>query len=193
MPTALSNVSFDGSPVQFRLDSPLLVYFDPIALDMLRELLPADIPLDLVGLLERANATYPAVACYTIPDFHSGVFTLDPHDIRKFGDEEDDFDYGEGEQRASEPPNAPAFPFAAVDSGTLLFADVAHLPKMATLLSREQQKDCSLADVAVWPQIIEGLGGPYFAVIVSNSSVGMQFDGDGVYTISVGCVRASHG
>jgi hypothetical protein len=35
MTTALTNVSFDGSPVQFRMDSPLLACFDPLALDML--------------------------------------------------------------------------------------------------------------------------------------------------------------
>ena len=36
----LTNVSFDGSPVNFRMDSPLLASFDPIALDLIRDLLP---------------------------------------------------------------------------------------------------------------------------------------------------------
>lgn len=32
MATSLKNISFDGSPVQLRLDSPVLVCFDPLAL-----------------------------------------------------------------------------------------------------------------------------------------------------------------
>lgn len=73
-----TNVSFDGSPVQFRMDSPLLACFDPLALDMLRELLPAGRPLDVDELLERANVHHPALACYAISNFHPGLFTLDP-------------------------------------------------------------------------------------------------------------------
>jgi hypothetical protein len=40
-----------------------------------------------------------------------GLFTLDPRDIKKFGDEEEDFDYSAGEEAVSEPGDkAPAFP-----------------------------------------------------------------------------------
>ena len=95
MAIAPINVSYDGSPVQFRMDSPLLACFDPLALDMLGELLRVGASMDVPALLERANAHHPAVACFTIPDFQPGLYTLDPHDIKKFGDEEEDFDYNE--------------------------------------------------------------------------------------------------
>ena len=49
MITALTNVSFDGSPVQFRMNSPLLAWFDPVALDLLAELLPYGVPADVPG------------------------------------------------------------------------------------------------------------------------------------------------
>jgi hypothetical protein len=190
MAIALTNVSFDGSPVYFRMDSPLLACFDPLALDMLGELLRPDSPFDIGGLLERANANHPAVACFTIPDFRPGLFTLDPRDIKKFGDEDEDFDYGEGEQEPGD--QAPDYLFAVVDSGTLVFADVVHLPKLVTLLKWEEY-DRSLGDDTILPGIVEGLGGPYFAVVVSDSRLGMQFDGDGTYTIPAGCVRQGRG
>jgi hypothetical protein len=184
MATALTNVSFDGSPVEFRMESPLLACFDPLALDMLRDLLSPDAPLD--GLLERVNADYPAMACYTVPDFKPGVYALEPSDIKKFGDEDDDFDYNEGEPEPSD--KVPDFLFAAVDSGTLIFADFAYLPNLATLLSWEQY-DRSLGDDTVLPKIVDALGGPYFAVIISDCRLGIQFDGDGIYMISPAAVR----
>jgi hypothetical protein len=62
MTIPITNLSFDGSPVQFRLDSPLLACFDPLALDMIRDSLPADTPLEVGGLLERVNVNYPTIA-----------------------------------------------------------------------------------------------------------------------------------
>jgi hypothetical protein len=186
-----SNVSFDGSPVQFRMDAPLLACFDPLALDMVRELLPAGAPFDVAELLERANAIHPALACYTVPNFRPGLFTLDPHDIKKFGDEDGDFDYCEDDQpegaRAGE---ACAFPFAAVDSGTLIVADVGHLPRLVHLLTWEQY-DVACQNDAVFGQFVEALGGPFFAVIHGGCMPGMEFDGDGTYTIRADCVRPS--
>jgi hypothetical protein len=190
MTTALTNVSFDGSPIQFRMDSPLLACFDPLALDMLGKLLPPGAPADVAGLLERANANYLALACFTIPDFRPGLFTLDPRDIRKFGDDDDDLDYSEAEQETHD--RAPDYLFAAVDSGTLIVADLAALPSLVALLPWEKY-DRFLGDDTVIPSIIEGLGGPYFAVIVSDSQLGMQFDGDGIYTIPIDCVKRARG
>jgi hypothetical protein len=190
MAIAPTNVSHDGSLVQFRMDSPLLVCFDPLALDMLGELLqPGDL-FDVGGLLERANANHPAVACFTIPDFRPGAYTLDPRDIKKFGDDDEDLDYSEGENEPGD--NAPDYLFVAVDSGTLILVDVAHLLKLVTLLSWEQY-DRSLGDDTILPGIVEALGGPYFAIVVSDSRLGIQFDGDGTYTIPMGCVRPGRG
>jgi len=187
MGAALTNVSFNGSPVHFLLDSPLLACFDPLALDAIRDSLPPEGHLDFSILAERVGG----VACHTIEDFRPGLYTLDPHDIQKFGDEEDDFDYSDAEQADSEPVDkAKSFPFAMVDSGALIVADVAHLPKLVTLLTWEQY-DLGLQDDSVFVNIIEALGGPYFAVIYGGSIPGMEFDGDGAYTIPRGRIRPS--
>jgi len=190
MAIAPTNVSYDGSPVQFRMDSPRLACFDPLALDMLGDLLRPGTPFDIVELLKRANANHPAVACFTVPDFRPGDYTLDPRDIKKFGDEDEDLDYSEGGQEPGD--EAPDYLFAAVDSGTLIFADVAHLPMLVTLLTWEKY-DRSLGDDTILPDIVERLEGPYFAVVLSDSRLGKQFDGDGTYTIAPVCVRRVSG
>jgi hypothetical protein len=186
----MTNVSFDGSPVQFRMDSPLVACFDPLALDMIGELLPPGAPMNVPVFLERANANNASLACFTIPDFRAGLYTLDPRDIKKFGDEDEGLDYSEGEPETDD--EAPDYLFAGVDSGTLIFADVAHLAKLATLLTWEQY-DRSLGDDTILPGIVGRLGGPFFAVVVSDARLGMQFDGDGTYTVAPACLRRVSG
>lgn len=181
-----TNVSSDGMPVQLRVDSPLLACFDPLALDMLGDILRRGAPLDIAELLERANANHAAVACITIPDFRPALYAIDPRDIKKFGDEDDESECSEGEQVAGD--KATDHLWVAVDSGTLIFADVLYLPTLVTLLTWEQY-DRSLGDDTIFPAIVERLGGPHFAVVESNSRLGMQFDGDGTYTISAGSVK----
>jgi len=190
MTTPLTNLSSDGSPVQFRMDSPVLACFDPLALDLLGELLSPGAPMDVRELLERANANNASLACLTIPGFRPGVYTLDPRDIKKFGEEDKDYEYSEGEQVADD--EAPDYLYFGVDSGTLIFADIAHLPELVALLPWEQY-DRSLGDDTVFPGIIERLGGPYFAVIVSDSRLGMRFDGDGTYTVPADCLQRVRG
>jgi hypothetical protein len=194
MAIAPTNVSFDGSPVQFRMDSPLLACFDPFALDMLGEILRQGTPVNVVGLLERANANHPALACFTIPDFQPGLYTLDPQDIEKFGDEDEEFDYGDEEGKPASADSVPSYPFAAVDSGALIVADIGHLSELVGLLTWEQY-DLSLQAQgdAVLGKIVAALGGPYFAVIHGGCMPGMEFDGDGTYTIPVGRLKRVHG
>ncbi len=190
MAAAVNNVSFDGSTVQFRMDSPLLACFDPLALDLLGELLPPGAPMDVSAFLERANANNASLACLTIPDFRPGFYALDPRDIKKFGDEDEGLDYSESEPETDD--GATDYVFAGVDSGALIFADVVHLPKLVTLLTWEQY-DRSLGDDTILPRILERLGGPFFAVVVSDSRLGMQFDGDGTYTVVPACLRRISG
>ena len=45
------------------------------------------------------------------------------------------------------------------------------------------------SDYAIIGEIVELLGGPYFAVIHGGCLPRMAFDGDGIYTIPVGRVR----
>jgi len=193
MATSSTNVSFDGSPVQFRLDSPLLVCFDPLALDIIRDSMPGDARFDIGRLLTRVNSNHSAMSCYRVNDFRPGIYTLDPRDIRKFGDEDSDLDYMEGDQAPSgSADHATRFPFVAVDSAALIVADSAHLPHLAGLLSWEQY-DLGLQHEEVFTKITEALGGPYFAVISGGCMPGMEFDGDGTYTIPAGRVRPSRG
>lgn len=177
--------SDDGSPVRFRMDSPWLACFVPVALGMLRDIMSNAGQLDLAGLLEWANDSYPAVACYPLPDFTPGLYTLDPGDITRFGDEEDDLNFSEGEENEFEDDDAaPTYPFVAVDSGILIFADAAHPTRLVTLLTWDEYNR-SLKDDSVIPRIVEELGGPFFALIVAGGGLEMAFDGDGIYTIAV--------
>jgi hypothetical protein len=170
------------------MDSPLLACFDPLALDMLHDLLPGSAPLDVAELLDRVNANYPAMACYTIPDFRPGLFTLDPHDIKKFGDEEENFEYSDAQTEEEPSGSSPSFLFSAIDSGSLIVADVGHLPQFVNLLTWEGY-NLGLQDDVVFAKIARALSGPYFAVISGGCMPGMEFDGDGTYFIPVGRVR----
>ena len=159
MPSFPKNVSLDGIAVQFRMDSPLLVFFDPMLLDGLRDLLPPETPVEVAGVLERANAGFPAMACYTIPNFRPGVFTLDPRDIRRFGSDDEDLDYGEEAQTHAELDNeALSFPWAAVDSGALVLVDATHLADLVNVLSWEQY-NLGLDDQTIFGRIADVLGG----------------------------------
>jgi hypothetical protein len=90
--------------------------------------------------------------------------------------------------------NVPSYPFAAVDSGALIVADFGQLPKLVRLLTWEQY-DLSLQAQgdAVVGKIVEALGGPYFAVIQGGCMPGMEFDGDGTYTIPLGRLKRVRG
>jgi hypothetical protein len=183
------NISLDGTAVQFQMDSPLLVFFDPILLDGLRDLLPPGKPVDVARVLEHTNADCPAMARHTIPSFRCGRFTLDPRDIKKFGDEDEDLDYGEETPMLAEPDiEALSFPWAGVDSGALLIVDAAHLAALVNLLSWHQYNS-GLEDQTIFGRIADALGGAYFAVVLGACVPDMEFDGDGTYTIPVGSVR----
>ena len=88
----------------------------------------------------------------------------------------------------------PSYPFAAVDSKALIVADIAQLPNLVRFLTWEKY-DLSLQDQgdAVIGMIVEALGGPYFAVIHGGCMPGMEFDGDGTYTIPVGRLKRVRG
>jgi hypothetical protein len=193
MPSFPKNISLDGTTLQFQVDSPVLVFFDPELLDGLRDLLPPGVPVDVAGVLERANAGFPAMACYTIPDFRPGLFTLDPRDVKKFGYEDEDLDYGADVQAHTEPDDeASSWPFVGVDSGAIIVVDATHVADLVNRLSWEQY-NLGLEDQAVFGRIADALGGAFFAVVLGAGAPDMEFDGDGTYTIPVGCVRPKVG
>jgi hypothetical protein len=71
--------------------------------------------------------------------------------------------YADEEVKRVPADSAPSYPFAAVDSGALVVADVGHLPNLVRLLTWEQY-DHGLQDQgdAVIAGIVEALGEPYF-------------------------------
>src|SRR5262249_40264787 len=148
----MKNVSFDGSPVRFQLDSPLLLCFDPICLDRIRDLVaswPGQANTNVGRLFEEVNARYPAMSCCQIDSFQPGEFMLDPRDIRKFGDEEQDLDY----DGIPEDANAVAsYPFVAVDSAALMLADSTYLDQLVDLLDWEQYER-ALQDDTVYSKV----------------------------------------
>lgn len=79
-----------------------------------------------------------------------------------------------------------------MDSGALIVADLAQLPKLVGLLSWEQY-DLGCQNDAVFGKTVEALGGPYFAAIRGGCMSGMEFDGDGTYTIAVGSLKCVRG
>jgi hypothetical protein len=196
MAIPLPNMSFDGSPVYFRMDSPLLLRFDPVALDMIRDRLASfstDDPVEASRVPEQVNVKYSAMSCYQIGDFQPGVYTLSPQDIQKFGDEDEDLDYNEAEEDEKVSPDLQVhYPFVGVDSGALIIADFAHVSQLVNLLTWEQY-DLGLQDESVFGKITDALGGPYFALIIGGIMPGMEFDGDGTYTIKAGAVRPNRG
>lgn len=199
-----NNVSFDGTPVEFWLDSPLVFCFDPSCLDLLLKFLTpgsGKTTIDPGDLLERINGfTADSVSCYAVSDFQPGVYTLHPRDIRKFGDEDDEFDYGEEPKDDIEPADvaedeiepadvATSYPFFSVDSATMMLVDSSRLAQLVELLNWDKF-DEGLGDSVVFAEISDAVGGPYFAIIGSASQTGIEFDGDGVYTIRPEAIRA---
>jgi hypothetical protein len=51
-------------------------------------------------------------------------------------------------------------------------------------VGRQTSPESAVCQAHILPAIVERLGGPHFAVVVSDSRLGMQFDGDGTYTVS---------
>jgi hypothetical protein len=191
MAASPGNVSFDGSPVQFRMESPLLACFDPLLLDMLGELLPRGEPVNVARLLEDANANLPALACFEVPDFQPGLYSLDPHDIKKFGDDDADFDFAKDDVATDDAVGTATYPFVSVDSSALIFADVQQLPKLVGMLTWEQY-DLGFQIDSVFDEITKSMGGPFFAIILGGSLPGMEFDGDGTYTLEVKRLKPCH-
>lgn len=164
---------------------------DPLGLDWVRAqlaALPADQHSDVSTVLSLVNANQIIMSCCEIANFRPGTYTFDPRDIRKFGDDVEDLDYGEPSPVMESGQDAVTWPFVGVDSSALLLADFARLPEVVEVLTSEQY-DLALQDDSVFAEITNAVGGPCFSVIVGGAMPGMEFDGDGVYSISSDAFR----
>jgi hypothetical protein len=148
---------------------------------------------NIATVLWRVNGSLSVMSCHKIADFRPGIYSLDPGDIRKFGDEED-FSYDEEAKEESDPTIDPmSYQFTGTDSGSLVVVDFTHLFKVSELLVWEKYDLALRGDDSVFANIVESLGGPCFAVIDSGGKPGMDFDGDGTYTIKAGAVKLRGG
>jgi hypothetical protein len=185
-------MSFDGSSVELLLESPVVVSFDPLGIDVIRDELgnlPPNARTDIALFLERVNSNFPLMGSYEVVDFKPGNYTLDPRDIKKFGDEDDGLDYEGLDEVGQEPPG---HPFFSVDSGTAMIVGFSHLPRFVDLLTWESY-DLALQDdkafIRTVRELTNSLGGPFFALISGVDMPGMEFDGDGTYTLKAGALR----
>lgn len=187
-----SNVSFDGSPIRFRLDSPLIVFFDPSYIDVIRDELseiPPERSGDIRTVLWRMNGSLSQLGCMAVTDFRPGMYRLDPRGIRKFGDEDDDLSFDEEAKAEDDPTIDPAkYQFAGTDSAAFVFVDFACIREFVRVFEWEKWDRVLRGDDSIIPQINDSLGGPHFAIVSGGTMNGMEFDGDGTYTIMPGAI-----
>jgi hypothetical protein len=89
MASTVRNISFGGSAVMLRLESPLVVYFDPLALGLIAERfthLSGSIQGSIDELVASVNDDGADIAYQEVAAFRPGFYTLDPRDIAKLNE-----------------------------------------------------------------------------------------------------------
>ncbi|MBL7221250.1 MAG: hypothetical protein ISS69_14125 [Phycisphaerae bacterium] len=174
--SCVANISFGGSEVEFVTDSPYVVLLSPSVLDSLADELG---PLcarrcpDLKGVLgEFINtAAYGQIGMYEIPAFIPGRYRLDVSFVQK---------------TASRPPGA-----FMVDGGALLACDASKISLLARRLDWDTCGELlgrAADDRSVELEVIESMGGAYFAIVTADADLGLEFDGDGRYVLRPGAL-----
>jgi hypothetical protein len=173
----VANISLGGGEVEFVTDSPYVVLLCASVLDSLADELG---PLcarrcpDLTGVLGGFinTSAYGRIGMYEIPEFVPGRYSLDVSFVEKV---------------ASRPPGA-----FLVEDEALLVADASKI----SLLARRLDWDtcCELLasppdDSSVQQEVIESMGGAYFAIVTADADLGLEFDGDGRYILRPGGLR----
>jgi len=172
----IMNISFGGSEVEFITDSPYVVLLSPSVLDALADELG---PLcarrcpDLPGTIgEFINTVaYGQIGMYEIPAFLPGRYRLDISLVSK---------------AATRSPGA-----FLVEGGALLASDASKI----SLLSRRLDWDTCREllngpadDTSLQQEVVESMGGPYFAIVTADAELGLEFDGDGRYILRPGAI-----
>jgi hypothetical protein len=65
-----------------------------------------------------------------------------------------------------------------------VLADFVHLSALIRQFDWDRYNK-GLKNVSVFAQVASDIGGAYFAIIGSAGEAGLEFDGDGTYTISI--------
>ena len=172
----VANISFGGSEVEFVTDSPYVVLLSPSVLDSLADELG---PLcarrcpDLKGALgEFINTTaYGQIGIREICDFLPGRYRLDVSFVQK---------------ATSRPPGS-----FTVDGGALLVSDASKISLLARRLDWDTCNELlagAIDDSSVQREVVESMGGAYFAIVTADADLGLEFDGDGRYVLRPGAL-----
>ena len=172
----IANISFGGGEVEFVTDSPYVVLLSASVLDSLADELGALCARrcpDLKGVLgEFINtAAYGQIGMYEIPAFLPGRYRLDVSFVQKV---------------TSRPPGS----FIA-DGGMLLVADASKISLLARRLDWDTYNELlasPLDDSSVEREVVESMGGAYFAIVTADADLGLEFDGDGRYVLQPGAL-----
>jgi hypothetical protein len=159
------NFSFRGEPIEFELSGPYIVLIVPRALDGLGA--------DLQSISEIARGELPErirglpgglrIGLTRISDFRPGRYRLGNEGFEETGGEADPsiFDF---------------------DGGTVCVVDLIHLGSTAKALTWDRY-DAFLrsqaGDNAIWIDITQEIGGPFFGML--HGDVATPFRGDGSY------------
>ena len=172
----IANISFGGSEVEFVTDSPYVVLLSPSVLDFLADelgsLCARRCP-DLKGVLgEFINtAAYGQIGMYEIPVFLPGRYRLDLSFVQKV---------------TSCPPGS----FLA-DGGVLLISDASKISLLARRLDWDTCNELlagAIDDSSVEREVVESMGGPFFAIATADADLGLEFDGEGRYVLRPGAL-----
>jgi len=128
---------------------------------------------DLKGVLgEFINtAAYGQIGMCEIPAFLPGRYRLDVSFVQK---------------AASRPPGA-----FMVDGGALIVSDASKISLLARRLDWDTYNELLASppdDSSVELEVIESMGGPYFAIVTADADLGLEFDGDGRYVLRPGAL-----
>jgi hypothetical protein len=166
--TPAMHVSFDGSPVRMYLSSPFLVLVDPLTLcGLTPELLRLrSLPLtDRPAALTRLSTTL-RIGVHEVQDFRAGTIELRPADLERAA--------GSGSDSR----------VVDVDSGSIVFVDLAYLPDVAAAFTWERYDRALRAprdDFSAFTAMLPNPQRPAFALL--SGTVGTAFAGDGTYRL----------
>lgn len=168
----MTNFAFDQHPARLDLTSSMIVLLDPLALDGLSaelQRVPAA-PVAQQPRLLREIQSGLRIGVHELTDFRPGTFELGVNDFESASD-----------------GDASAFD---VDSGTVVVIDLPYLGRVASALTWDRYDallQSPVDDDTALNQLVEDVGGPFFALIAASAD--SSFDGDGAFRVRAGAPR----
>ena len=168
------NVADSKGSILIDMSSSILVLIDPLVLDglsaELQRLEPSEVA-DNPGLIRTLPGPM-RVGLHQIEDFAPGAYYISNYDLESVGTDQ---------------ANESVFD---IDTGTLVLADLSHLPRLAQILTWERY-DAALTrppdDETCWLEFTKELGGTFWGILWGD--IDTPFKGDGSYRIKAGAPR----